>query len=164
MHFPQKTGENAETQICLTKCFENFRKCPNASERIQMHLNASKRIQMHPNASKRTRMHPNRSEQVRKLQKTCENLEKNAKNSRKCSRTLVFEMARRRRTPEPAKRYSWRRQIATYLAVPIRFWKFPEIGTLPKKLQNVKNHESQTYTETLPEAKTCQIPLRHSDL
>ena len=52
--FPQKTGENAEKQIFSSKIFEIFRKCPNASERIQVH----------PNASERIRMHPNRSEQV----------------------------------------------------------------------------------------------------
>ena len=71
--FPQKTGENAEKTIFSSKISEIFRKCPNASERIQMH----------PNASERIRMDPNRSEQVRKLQKTCENIENIAKISQK---------------------------------------------------------------------------------
>ena len=81
--FPQKTSENAEKPFFSSNLFEIFRKCPNAS----------KRIQMHPNASERIRMHSNRSEQVRanpKTSKTRENLEKFAKNSQKFSRTLVF--------------------------------------------------------------------------
>ena len=66
--------------IFLSKIFEIFRKCPNASERIQMH----------PNASEWIRTGPNRSEQARKPRKTRENLEKFAKISRKSSRTLVY--------------------------------------------------------------------------
>ena len=80
--FLKKTGEHAEKPKFSSKRFENFRKCPNASERIQMRLHASKCIRMHPNRS-------NRSEQVRKLQTTCENLEKHAKCSPTFSRTLV---------------------------------------------------------------------------
>ena len=64
--FPEKIGENAEKLIFSSKFFEIFRKCPNASERIQMH----------PNASERIRMHPNRSEQVRASPKTSKNLRK----------------------------------------------------------------------------------------
>ena len=64
--FPQKTGENAEKQKKLTKKFESFRKCPNASECIQMH----------PYASKRIRTGPNRSEQVQKPPKTSKKLQK----------------------------------------------------------------------------------------
>ena len=73
--FPPKTGENTEKLICSSKIFEMFRKCPNASERIQMHPDASERIRTHPNASEQVRTGPNRSKQVRKLQKTGENLE-----------------------------------------------------------------------------------------
>ena len=75
--FPQKTGENAEKTIFSSNFFEIFRKCPNASERIQMH----------PNASERIRMHPNRSEQVRASPKTSKNLRKPRKNSRKLRKT-----------------------------------------------------------------------------
>ena len=52
-----------------SKIFEIFRKCPNASERIQVH----------PNASEWIRTGPNRSEQARKPRKTRENLENFAK-------------------------------------------------------------------------------------
>ena len=62
-------SENTPKNIFSSKFPEFFRKC----------LNASERIQMHPNASERIRMDPNRSEHARKLQKTCENIEKIAK-------------------------------------------------------------------------------------
>ena len=80
--FPQKTDKNAETSIFSSIFPKIFRKCPNASERIQMH----------PNASEHIRMHLNRSEQVRaspKTSKKCENPEHFANISRNCSRRLA---------------------------------------------------------------------------
>ena len=47
--FPKKIRGNAENTDFFVENFEKFRKCPNASERIQMHPNASERIRMYPN-------------------------------------------------------------------------------------------------------------------
>ena len=69
---PQKMGENAEKLMFLSKQFEIFRNCPNASEHIQMH----------PNLSERIWTGPGRYEQVQKLQKTKKKLAKTSKKLR----------------------------------------------------------------------------------
>ena len=65
--FPQETDENSEKPIFSERMFKIFRKCPNASEHLQMHSNASEHI----------RTGPNKSETFEKLAKTSKIPEKN---------------------------------------------------------------------------------------
>ena len=75
---PQKTGKNAKKLIFSSKFSENFRTCPNASERIQMHPNASERMRTGPNNSENLKQLAKTSKKSCKFQKTfrancCEN-------------------------------------------------------------------------------------------
>ena len=84
--FPPKIGEKAKKPIFSTKFFEIFRKCPNASERIQMHPNASECIRTHPNASEQVRTGPSTSENFKKLAKPS----KKSRNVREKLRESLF--------------------------------------------------------------------------
>ena len=61
--FLQKTGENTETPIFSSNKFVVFRKCPKASECIEVQPNVSKRICTRPNVSEQ----PNASKNFEKL-------------------------------------------------------------------------------------------------
>ena len=79
-------AKNAKNCFFHENFSEVFRKCPDASERIQTHPNSSERIRTHPNTSEQVRASP-------KTSKTCENNEKCAKISQR----LVFIQSTPRR-------------------------------------------------------------------